>query len=81
MTHRGGNRSLPPPVRVPDAAPLPPLPRHAAHPLLPFSISRASPRHVLPLPRGDADVDMRLRHAYAAAFGIGLCAANHRRET
>lgn len=30
---------------------------------------------------GDADVDMRLRHAYAAAFGIGLCAANHRRET
>lgn len=56
-------------------------PRHAALPLLPFSISRASPRHVLPLPHGDADVDMRLRHAYAAAFGIGLCAANHRRET
>lgn len=67
--------------------PIPPRARRERHhpprrsPFLP-ALARSSPRHVLPPPHhGGADVDMRLRHAYAAAFGIGLCAANHRRET
>lgn len=46
-----------------------------------FYLSRVSSPCAASLPHGGADVDMRLRHAYAAAFGIGLRAANHRRET
>lgn len=81
MTHRGGNRSHPPPPPPSFALAACPM-QPPALPPRPFSTSRASLHHVLPLyhTRG-ADVDMRLRHAYAAAFGIGLRAANHRRET
>lgn len=68
---------------APDATTLAPpaLLCHHPSPSPAFLPLCASLRHVLPLPREGADVDMRLRHAYAAAFGIGLCAANHRRET
>lgn len=57
------------PMQPPSALPSPPRPAGPGSFLL-----CASLRHVLPLPHEGADVDMRLRHAYAAAFGIGLCA-------
>lgn len=62
-----------PPSLSPLLVPLSPSPL--------FYLSRVSSPCAASLPHGGADVDMRLRHAYAAAFGIGLRAANHRCET